>query len=234
MVDRSALDPWIQSHHLEDATLERYRKELAGHPAKLLLLEDFLVPAKADKLTRFLEHEAQFGQEFGLYSDGSVSQEAWETADPDERMSRLSRLAGIPPEYQMSPNALTYLQFRQALQQPAFVGFFEAATGFDLGESEDFGVHAMGEGDFLRPHSDDIKGRRIALVIYLSEGWEASYGGTLVMTDPSGSDSRIDPRHNSIVIFDVLADTMHQVEPITADAAGRERYTIGGWYPDRS
>jgi hypothetical protein len=27
---------------------------------------------------------------------------------------------------------------------------------------------------------------------------------------------------------------MHQVEPITADAQGRARYTIGGWYPDRS
>jgi hypothetical protein len=234
MVDRSALEPWIQTPHLEEASLERYRKEMSAHPAKLLLLEDFLVPAKADKLTSFLENEARFGQEFGLYSDGSVSEEAWEAADPEERMSRLSRLAGIPPEFQMSPNALTYLQFRQALQQPAFVGFFEAATGLDLGASDDFGVHAMGQGDFLRPHSDDIKGRRIALVMYLSADWHASYGGTLVMTDASGTDTRVDPQHNNIVIFDVLADTMHQVEPITAEAEGRARYTIGGWYPDRS
>jgi hypothetical protein len=234
MIDRSALEPWIQPRHLDEESLERCRKEMFAHPAKMLLLEDFLVPAKADKLTRFLEQEAQFGKEYGLYSDGSVSEEAWEAADAAARMSRLSRLAGIPSEFQMSPNALTYLQFRQALQQPAFIGFFEAATGLDLGGSDDFGVHAMSEGDFLRPHSDDIKGRRIALVIYLSEDWQASYGGTLVMTDPTGSDSRVDPKHNSIVIFDVLADTMHQVEPITAEAAGRARYTIGGWYPDRA
>jgi hypothetical protein len=234
MLDRSTLEPWIQTQHLEEDALDRYRNEMSAHPAKMLLLEDFLVPAKADKLTRFLEQEAEFGKEYGLYSDGSVGEDAWEAADEAERMSRLSRLAGIPPEHQMSPNALTYLQFRQALQQPAFVGFFEAATGLELGDSDDFGVHAMSEGDFLRPHSDDIKGRRIALVIYLSEDWQANYGGTLVMTDPSGADARVDPKHNNIVVFDVLADTMHRVEPITAEAGGRARYTIGGWYPDRA
>ena len=137
----------------------------------------------------------------------------------------------IPPDHRMSPNALSYLQFRQTFQRPEFAAFFAAVTGLELGASDDFGVHAMGVGDFLRAHSDDVKNRRIALVIYLSPEWDPAFGGTLVLTNPDGTDTRVEPRYNSIVIFDVLAKTSHLVEPITPEAGERSRFTIGGWYP---
>lgn len=234
MIDRSVLEPWIQPQHLADEALERYRNSMSTHPARLLLFENFLNEGRAEKLSRFLAEEAQFGKEYGLFSDGSVSEEAWHAADDGDRMSRLSRLAGIPPEFQLSPNALTYIQFRQSLQRPEFAAFFEAATGLDLGPSDDFGVHAMSEGDFLRPHTDDVKGRRIALVIYLSPGWQQSYGGSLLLVDSQGTDTKIEPTYNSMIVFDVLAETIHQVEPITTAAGDRTRFTIGGWYPDPS
>ena len=57
----------------------------------------------------------------------------------------------------MSSNALTYLKLRETFQQPAFESFFEDSTGMSLGASDDFGVHSMRVGDYLRPHADDNK-----------------------------------------------------------------------------
>lgn len=233
MIDRSTLEPWIRSEHLDEDVLARYRATFSSHPARVLVIEDFLTEQKLDKLSRFISQEAEFGEEFGLYSaEGAVAEETWKRADEADRMFKLSRLAGIPAEHQLSTNALTYLSFRQSFQRPEFAAFFEAATGLDLGPSDDFGVHAMKPGDFLRSHSDDVKNRRIALVIYLSPDWESRFGGALVVTDRNDDEVRIDPGFNSVVIFDVVAETTHLVEPIRAEAGDRARFTIGGWYPN--
>ena len=88
----------------------------------------------------------------------------------------------------------------------------------------------MVEGDFLRPHSDNNRNRQIAVVLYLSPGWDASWGGALHVVDSYGEDTTIAPDYNSLVAFDVLTDSEHYVTPITAAARTRSRLTIGGWY----
>ena len=67
----------------------------------------------------------------------------------------------------------------------------------------------MIQGDFLRPHSDDNRNRHLALVIYLSPGWEADFGGELHMVDQEGHDTALPPVYNSLVAFDVLTDSQH-------------------------
>jgi len=72
--------------------------------------------------------------------------------------------------------------------------------------------------------------RSIALVMYLSPGWQPSYGGALHMADQTG-ESRIEATFNSIVVFDVQAENTHLVAPIETAAGSTRRLTIGGWYP---
>ena len=235
MVDASKLGKWIQPQHLDEENLARYRDSFARHPAQLVVVESFLLEEVAERISRFLQGEALFQREHGLYSiEGAVPQEVWESAEDDDRLFRLSRLEGISPEHLMSPNAVTYLRLRQSLQQPEFREFFEALTGLEFGSSDDFGVHSMSVGDFLRAHSDDLRNRSIAFVMYLSPGWSPSYGGNLQMVDQTGGESRIEATFNSIVVFDVQAENAHQVAPIEAAAGDTRRLTIGGWYPKPS
>lgn len=231
MVDTAKLGTWIQPQHLIEDNLTRYRESFARHPARLVVVEDFLLDDVADRISRFLAEDALFEKEHGLYSiDGPVPEMQWESADDEDRLFRLSRLKGISPENMMSPNAVTYLRLRQSLQQREFRELFEALTGLQLGSSDDFGVHSMSVGDFLRAHSDDVRNRSIALVMYLSPGWQPSYGGALHMVDETG-ESRIEATYNSIVIFDVQAENTHLVAPIEEAAGSSRRLTIGGWYP---
>lgn len=230
-MDAAFLGIWIQPQHLEPQALRGYRHAFASHPARLVVLRSFLLDAVAAKLGRFLAAEAEFRTEYGLFSvDQGVTEAEWQAAEPDDRFFRFGKLVGTPAQFQMSPNALTYLRFRQAFQDPRLKAFFEEMTDLPLGVSTDFGSHAMRGGDFLLAHSDDNRNRRLALVIYLSPDWDPAFGGALHMREAGGGVTRIEPEYNSIVAFDVKVDTMHFVPMIDAAAGERVRLTIGGWY----
>lgn len=232
MLDRQRLAAWIQPQHLEDQALERYRAAFTSHPARLVIIKDFLTPAVADRLARFLANEGEFKPEFGLYStEGAVPENEWLRAADQDRFFRLGKLVGTPPQFQTSPNALTYLQFRMTFQRPEFRAFFEATAGMPLGPSDDFGAHCMTENDLLRPHSDDNKDRQLALVIYLTPGWRPEYGGTLRVMHADEQFTDVTPDYNSVIAFDVLTSPAHLVLPVRPVPGGpTRRLTIGGWY----
>lgn len=231
MTDLRSLETWIQPQHLEEATLARYRDDFASHPARLVVITDFLADPVAARLSCFLDSEAEFQPEYGCYSkDGGMTEGEWQSAEESDRFFRLRKLVATPQKFRMSPNALTYLQFRRAFQTSEMRRFFETVSGLSIGWSDDFGAHRMIEGDFLRPHSDDNRHRRLALVIYLSKGWQREYGGLLRLAHPDGSFTEVEPRYNSIIAFDVLASPAHLVTPITIAPARWQRFTIGGWY----
>lgn len=234
MIDASHLRAWIQPQHLEEAAFRAHQEAFAGQPTRAIVLKDFLVDAVARRLAAFLSSEAQFKADFGLYSapDRTVPEKEWLAADDSNRFFRFGHLVGSRPEFAMSPNALTYIRFRQAFQDGRFRTLFEQVTGLALGTSNDFGAHAMGIGDLLRVHNDDNRNRRVAVVIYLTPGWEPRFGGALHLVTHSGEMTRVDALFNSMIVFDVKAETDHYVGAIEPAADGRIRYTIGGWYPN--
>jgi len=232
MIDRQRLGAWIQAQHLDEEALARYRAAFTSHPARLVVIENFLVPAIAERLGRFLAGEAEFKAEYGLYSvEGAVSEEVWRKASDEDRFFKIGKRVGTPPQFQTSPNALTYIQFRMTFQRPELRAFFEAVTGMPLGPSDDFGAHSMTEDSLLRPHSDDNKNRQLALVIYLTPGWKPEYGGTLRVVHTDGAFSDVEPTYNSVIVFDVLSAPAHLVSPIRPEQNGpKQRLSIGGWY----
>ena len=230
--DFSSLQSWVQEQHLDEPSLRNYRERFEGNRARVLHLEDFLVPSVADKLGAFLENEAQFEPQFGLYSepDRPATEAEWLSSDESDHLFRFSKLVGTAPEFQLSPNAMVYIRFRKALSDPSFIAFFERVSGLQLESQDDFGSHSMGRGDFLLPHDDNSRGRSLAIVAYLSPEWDPRFGGGLRIDDEGGVTTTIVATFNSIVMFDVAAKTTHAVEPIRDDAGDRRRLTIGGWY----
>lgn len=233
-VDSTALSDVIDARHLEPSALDASLVAFQSHPANLVVLRDFLVPDLAARLATFLAEEADFYTEYGLFSvDGAVEESRWSAAPDPDRFFQMGKLAGIRPEMLLSDNALSYLRFRRTFQEDAFRHFWEQATGLALASSDDFGVHAMRVGDFLRPHSDDNRGRRLALVLYLTSDWRDEFGGQLTVNHPDGGATTISPEFNSIVAFDVLTNTSHLVHRVDEAAASAIRFTIGGWYGRR-
>lgn len=234
MVDPKALASLIQPQHLTEDAVRSYRLAFESHPARFVVIEDFLLPNIASKLSAFLDTEALFSRHHGLYSadDREVDEEEWRSAGDEDRFFRFGKLVGAQPQFQFSDNSLAYLKFRSTFQKDDDLrAYFEEVSGIPLAVSDDFGSHSMTAGDFLKPHDDNNRNRRLALVLYLSPDWKPEYGGALKIADPAGDgESTVAASYNSLVAFDTLAGTTHHVVPISEAAGPNARLTIGGWY----
>lgn len=230
-MDAAALAGTVAARHLEPEAVAALRTRFGQRAARYVHIEGFLRPEVADQLSRFLLEHAHFYTEFGLADvEGPVTEEAWTAAAPGERFFRMGKLLRTREGSELSPEALRYLRFRRELQGPAMRAYFEAVTGLPLQETDDFGVHAMGDGDFLEAHSDAKGDRQLALVLYLTPGWDERDGGVLQIVDSAGDVSAVLPTFNSLVAFDVRAGTRHLVTPVVAPGDHPPRVTIGGWY----
>ena len=84
------------------------------------------------------------------------------------------------------------------------------------------------EGDFYRRHVDAFRGesnRMLSLVAYLNPTWQAADGGELVIYPAGAPDAiRVLPTFGTVAVF-LSEDFEHEVLP-----AGRDRYSIAGWF----
>ncbi|CAE7933395.1 unnamed protein product [Symbiodinium necroappetens] len=145
--------------------------------------------------------------------------------------------------------------FRQAMEHPAVVQFWQALTGMPKWVTRyDPSWSWLRPGDYYGLHADDAQARYLALTIHLASGWSAKQGGELVWCGPEGNGdvtieapdrphfhksfnvskggSALLPSFNVAVIFPVFQNSYHAVAPVRhGDGKGR-RFTLQGWYVD--
>ena len=236
-MDHDALS-WVQSTHYDNGAIEAYQRAFVSHPAHLSVIRNFLVADGAEKISRFLESEAQYETLYGLYSamhndpqgQPGATEADWSNADESDRFYRLRKFVGVSRDLQLTPNLVAYMKFRNAFNHPELRRFFMAVTGLGLDLNEaTFHSFIMRPGDFLRGHDDTGKNYRLAFVLYLTPQWESRFGGELHMIDPRGNVTKIEPEYNSLVLFKVDPRTKHFIAPIQACAGDKGRATISGW-----
>ena len=86
-------------------------------------------------------------------------------------------------------------------------------------------------GDYLLCHDDELEGRKIAYVFYLSENFKEGDSGNFTLFDskmgkPFRAVKKYVPLFNRLLIFEVSRKSFHEVEENLSD---KKRYAIGGW-----
>jgi hypothetical protein len=224
-----AAPEWIQPQHLEWAALEATRERFAAEPSRMVVLADFLLEPIATRMSRFLTDEAEFAVTVGLTTRyGACSEEEFDAAPAAERFFRYRRLTGARAVAGANEGLGALKALDRALAEPSLRALFQHISGMPLAGFAS-SVRRMEAGDFLVPHADDVDDRLLSFVIYLTPGWEPRHGGTLYLERGGGELARVEPRWNSIVIFD--ARTQHHIAPIEAGAP--PRVTFGGWFTAR-
>ncbi|KYN42296.1 2-oxoglutarate and iron-dependent oxygenase domain-containing protein 1 [Trachymyrmex septentrionalis] len=88
--------------------------------------------------------------------------------------------------------------------------------------------------DYLLCHDDNTVDRRIAYILYLTADWSEKDGGTLDLfdMDEKGSPGKVVksliPEYNSLVFFEVVENSYHQVSEILSH--DKCRWSINGWF----
>jgi Rps23 Pro-64 3,4-dihydroxylase Tpa1-like proline 4-hydroxylase len=111
--------------------------------------------------------------------------------------------------------------FLAALNSAQFLAFLENLTGIEALITDPHfagaGLHETARGGHLSIHADfnmhptlHVR-RRMNLIIFLNEGWQASYGGALELWDKemSACQKAIEPVLGRAVVFNTEADALH-------------------------
>lgn len=124
---------------------------------------------------------------------------------------------------------------RDEIYSPAFRAWVSAITGIhSLAETVDASIACYRKGDHLLCHDDDLAGRAIAYIVYLTpDSWTPAHGGALALYDcdeanaPTRVTASLGAHFNSVSLFAVTARSFHAVQEVfSADA----RISISGWF----
>lgn len=134
----------------------------------------------------------------------------------DDEASRRAR-ASLLDEFALFMSSEPVLRLLRAVTGAPDIGFADAQAT------------CYGTGHFLTAHDDDVagKGRRVAYVLGLTQGWRADWGGLLLFHRPDGDiEEAWLPRMNALSLFAVpQAHSVSLVAPFAATA----RYSVTGW-----
>ncbi|MBX4211912.1 2OG-Fe(II) oxygenase [Candidatus Pacearchaeota archaeon] len=86
--------------------------------------------------------------------------------------------------------------------------------------------------NYLLCHDDQLSGRKIAYILYLSEDFKEREGGSLVFFNskdkkPTSIAKKYPPLWNSLMLFEVSPISYHEVEE---NISNKDRYALGGWF----
>jgi len=130
----------------------------------------------------------------------------------------------------MSPNWLTYRFFRKFFKD-TMPDYLSTCTNCAL-QLDGQVTHSHTHEHFLKSHSDEIKGRKICVVFYLSKDWLPEDGGQLVMVREGGNNLLIEANYNRLNIFIPSDQTYHYVARHTELARDKNRICHVAWYKE--
>lgn len=203
-----ALRDWINPTYLDDNKVADLKEEYnAGHPFANITLPDFFDEQKlADVIV-------------------ALSSEEFEHKEAD--LFKFSQTKDL-----VSSSNELITEFRRFLCSAEFANFLTKLTGVTVKSGGiDMAGTLYGDTDFLLCHDDEIEGRSLAFMIYLSSLDKAD-GGELSLYEsidskPTTIAKQIIPQANTFAFFTVTPTSFHRVNEIVRDT---QRVTISGWF----
>lgn len=199
---------WLNPEYLQEKKKEELKKHfLNNNPFPHLELKHFFKEEKIEKLIKALEKEEFLEKESDLFK--FMQTHDFATSEREELQ-----------------------ELRNFLSSKEFLSFMEEITSIKCKEkSIDISASLYQNTDYLLPHDDQLEGRKIAFMLYLSTLKESD-GGKLILYKTKGSIPReeekaIIPEQNTFVFFKVSEKSFHEVEEVRSNI---QRITIGGWF----
>lgn len=126
------------------------------------------------------------------------------------------------------------LKFLYETFQTDLATWLEHNTKIQLNKKISMTSSCYSDTDYLLCHDDNMGDRRIAFILYLSKNWTVEDGGALDLFDtdenglPRNVVKSLIPEYNSLIFFEVVDNSYHQVAEVTSP--DKSRWSINGWF----
>ena len=210
IISSDKLIKWVHEKYLNLEIIEKYKKDYdESIPFKNLNLREFL---KDDMLEKLIEQVMEIDFEY--------------------KISDLFQFAqSLDFEY-LDYDLLK--DFKKFLKSEEFIGYIEYITDLKLSNNVDCMGSIYSDTDYLLCHDDELDGRKIAFILYLTS-LEKKDGGQLYLYDsdentntPVNIIKKIFPNKNQLTLFEVTEKSFHEVGEITSE--DKLRVSISGWF----
>ncbi len=207
----TSLTEWISPAYLKPhATTQLLARFNKNKPFPYLELRNFLTKSKAQQLLAAVKKEHFILKESDLFT-------FLQTADF------------------ISSDHSPLRDFRAFFSSSSFVSYITSLTGLPLAyERVDMSGTIYRDTHYLLCHDDQLEGRRLAYMYYLSDLKRSDGGRLHLYTQKKGAPSAVIkgilPRFNSLVLFEVSPFSFHDVGEVTSE---KERIAISGWFYGR-
>ncbi|MDO8642452.1 MAG: 2OG-Fe(II) oxygenase family protein [Candidatus Woesearchaeota archaeon] len=201
------ISEWITKYAEKNTIVALKKQFTSAKPYPHLVLSNFFNPKKSVEILKALVQEPMEEKEADLF-----------------KFMQTKDLVGT--------NNKILKEFRAFLCSDEFVSFMEHLTGLKLKRGViDMHGTLYQDTDFLLCHDDQLEGRKIAFLFYLSNLKEKD-GGSLNLFNsknkmPTTVVKKIIPQFNTFTFFEVSPVSFHEVEEVITDV---QRIAIGGWF----
>lgn len=203
----SSFKKWINGKYLDKNKIDQLKKNFKkAKPYSYLELKDFFVEDRAIDILReliklrFYEKDADL---FHFYQTNNIA------AIKNKKLA----------------------EFRNFLASKEFLSFMNKLTGleFKLGQVDLHGS-MYSNTDHLLCHDDQLEGRSIAFLLYLTNMGPKDGGSLNLLDKKQKKAKKLIPKFNSFTFFHVSPISFHEVEEVVVE---KQRIAIGGWFHDK-
>ena len=207
-IQTDILKEWVDEFFLDEETLNELKTTFKDNkPFEHLEIKHFLKEEKINQLIEALSNEEFIQKESDLF-----------------KLKQTNDLA--------SSENKTIQSFRSFLTSEPFITFMEHITELKIKRDVvDLAGTLYEYTDYLLCHDDQLEGRSIAFLLYLTD-LEEREGGTLSLLEsnfetPTKITKRIIPKTNTFAFFKVTNRSFHEVEEVITK---KQRVAFGGWF----
>jgi hypothetical protein len=227
---------WINQPYLSESAICGIRESFQARPRRPLVLKNFLVPDKAERLAKSFEQIRSWERAHAVLDEQkqltTIDEMEWERRPVEERWSRqemaapLSQLLKDESELEPAPRT-TILHFVLfTITSPALRSWLAGVVNVELDQHVTCEIVRYGQGDFITEHSDTHDARIIGVNFYLGGSWKPDDGGRLGYRNERGQVFTVDPEFNSLSIIPIHRDCVHWVSPWRSHLPGRYTFCL--------
>jgi prolyl 3-hydroxylase /prolyl 3,4-dihydroxylase len=199
-----ALSEQINEKYLGEQSRQRLNSKFQkAKPFSHLELDSFLSEAKAKSLLKALQSEE------------------WKTQEAD--LFKFSHTNDIA-----SSESKELKDFRAFLLSEEFLSYIESITDLKLKRKAiDLSGSLYQDTDYLLCHDDQLEGRKIAFLFYLTDMGKSDGGNLALIDQKMKTAKRIVPKAGKFAFFEVSPISYHEVEEVLNK---KQRFALGGWF----